>query len=61
MSELQKTPAQEARPKRHPFRPSAVAYYERPLSGYVPELKPRRPWWLLAAGVGLLIVVCLWS
>ncbi len=45
---------------RHPFRPAAVARYERPLSGYVPELKPRRPWGWLAAGVVLLIGLSLW-
>jgi hypothetical protein len=61
MSETQNPPAQAARPKRHPFRPSAVAHYERPLSGYVPELKPHRPWWLLAAGAGLLIGMILWN
>jgi len=61
MSETQNAPAQTGRSKRHPFRPSAVAYYERPLSGYVPELKPRRPWWLLIAGLGLLIGISLWA
>ncbi len=61
MSETQNAPAQAAPPKRHPFRPSAVEYYERPLSGYVPDLKPQPPWGLLAAGLGLLIGVALWA
>jgi hypothetical protein len=57
----EKPPApQDPRPGRHPFRPAAVARYERPLSGYAPELKPRRPWGWLAAGVVLLIGISLW-
>jgi hypothetical protein len=60
MSDSKPRAPQGSRPVRHPFRPAAVARYERPLSGHVPELKPHRPWGWLAAGAGLLIGLSLW-